>query len=53
MFKRKPKKAVDERNPMLDVLHVHDPLPASDGKEMVCGLCGLREPVNKLDKLKG
>ncbi len=43
MFKRKPKKAVDEPNPMLNIPHDHDMLPASDGKELVCGLCGLRK----------
>lgn len=52
-FRRKPKKAVDDRNPMLDIPHVHDPLPANNGSEIVCGLCGLREPANKLDKMKG
>lgn len=51
MFKRKPKKAVDERNPMLDVAHEHDLLPANNGKEMVCGLCGLRESVEELKEL--
>ena len=47
MFKRKPKKATDERNPMLDVDHEHDMLPANDGKELVCGLCGKRQLIEK------
>lgn len=51
MFKRRSK-AVDERNPMLDIPHDHDPLPANDGKERVCGLCGLRELVDNLIELK-
>jgi hypothetical protein len=45
LFKRKPKVAVDEPNPMLEVEHPHNWLSASDGKELVCGDCGLRRPV--------
>lgn len=44
LFSRKPK--VDPtRNPWLDIPHEHNWLPANDGKELVCGDCGLRKPA--------
>lgn len=51
MFKKIPKIATDEPSPWLDIAHTHEPLPANDGKEMVCGLCGLRESVKDLKEL--
>lgn len=41
-FKKKPK---TERNPWLDIPHDCNWLPANDGKELVCGDCGLRKKV--------
>lgn len=44
LFKRKPK---TEPNPWLKIEHPHNWLPANDGKELVCGDCGLRKNVNE------
>lgn len=44
-------KVKNDRNPWLDMPHPHDPLPASNGTEMVCGMCGLRESSNALKEL--
>lgn len=35
----------DQRNPWLDIEHECDWLPANEGKELVCGLCGDRKPA--------
>lgn len=43
-FKRKVK---DDPNPMLKIEHDCDWLPANAGKELVCGLCGLRKSVKE------
>lgn len=40
-------KAKTEPNPWLKIEHPHDWLPANDGKELVCGMCGLRRNVNE------
>lgn len=45
-FRRKPK-AVTEENPWLKLPHDCDWLPANDGKELVCGMCGLRQDVKE------
>ena len=45
LFRRK-QKVVTQRNPMLDVPHAHNWLPANDGKELVCGECGLRQWID-------
>lgn len=54
-FRRKPK-AVTEENPWLKIDHPHNWLPANDGKELVCGDCGLRKDVqtdrSQLDRLE-
>ena len=42
---KNPKVAVDEPNPWLKIEHNHNWLPANDGKEYVCGDCGLRKPA--------
>ena len=42
IFKRKVK---PDRNPWLDIPHNHNWLEANDGKELVCGDCGLRQDV--------
>lgn len=47
LFRRKPKQAVSERNPWLDIEHPHDWLEANHGAELVCGMCGLRQPNTK------
>lgn len=39
IFKRKVTVAP---NPWLKITHPHDWLEANDGKELVCGMCGLR-----------
>lgn len=44
MFFRK-KKVVEQPNPWLKIEHACNWLPANDGKERVCGLCGLRKPA--------
>lgn len=41
------KKVKDEPNPWLKIPHDHNWLPANDGKELVCGMCGLREDVKE------
>lgn len=46
LFKRKTK-VVDGPNPWLEIPHDHNWLPASDGKELVCGDCGLRKDAKK------
>lgn len=43
-FRRKPK---TEPNPWLKIEHDCDWLPANDGKELVCGMCGLRQNVKE------
>lgn len=43
-FKRKVK---DEPNPWLKIPHECDMLPANDGKELVCGICGVRKTVKE------
>lgn len=40
LFKRKLK---DDPNPWLKIPHDHDWLLASDGAELVCGMCGERK----------
>lgn len=40
LFKRKVKVAP---NPWKEIPHSHDWLPASEGKELVCGLCEERK----------
>lgn len=45
MLKKKVE-AKDEPNPMLKVEHPHNWLPANDGKEWVCGDCGLRKDAH-------
>lgn len=42
IFKKKVK---DDPNPWLKIEHTHNWLPASAGKELVCGDCGLRQNV--------
>lgn len=42
LFKKEVK---NQPNPWLKIEHDHDWLPASDGKELVCGMCGLRQDV--------
>jgi hypothetical protein len=44
MFK---KKAKDEPNPWLKIEHDHDWLPANNGTEEVCGMCGVRKKTEK------
>lgn len=41
----KPKVDPTTVNPWLSIEHDHDMLSANDGKEIVCGLCGLRQQV--------
>ena len=43
IFKKKTEEAKDEPNPWLKIEHDHDWLSASDGKELVCGMCGERK----------
>lgn len=45
IFEKKIKVAVTEPNPLLNIPHDHNMLPANDGKEYVCGDCGLRKPA--------
>ena len=47
LFKRKPKAAIDEPNPWLKIEPPHNWLPASDGRELVCGECGERKEVKE------
>lgn len=42
LFIKKKYVAKDEPNPMLNIEHAHNWLPANDGKEYVCGDCSLR-----------
>lgn len=44
------KRVVSDPNPWLKIEHNHDWLPANDGKELVCGLCGERQDVTKKEK---
>lgn len=44
LFKKKTK-VKDGPNPWLEIEHPHIWLPANDGKELVCGDCGLRRGV--------
>lgn len=44
LFKKVPV-AKDEPNPILQIEHPHNWLPANDGKEYVCGDCSLRLPA--------
>lgn len=39
---KKPPVVQDEPNPWLEIEHPHDWLPANNGTERVCGMCGLR-----------
>jgi len=57
-FRRKPK-AITEPNPWLEVPHIHNWLDANEGRELVCGDCGLRQWVSDepepegYEKIKG
>lgn len=42
---KEPKVVKDDPNPWLEIEHEHEMLPANEGKELVCGLCGLRKPA--------
>lgn len=41
-FRRKKIVVKDEPNTWLNITHDHDWLPANNGAELVCGMCGLR-----------
>lgn len=46
-FKKKVEQVKDDPNPWLDIEHNHIWLAANDGKELVCGDCGLRKDAGK------